>query len=182
MTVVSVDTDHEHLTVTVIAEFDAPVERVWELWTDARKLERWWGPPAYPATFIAHDLVPGGQVRYLMTSPEGEQHAGIWRVTAVDPPVWLQFDDIMANADWEPIAELPVTRQHPAHRGRRRHTNGDALEVRIPQRPREVAEHGHTRGARTGHRPDGRAPSLLTAATDHHHQPELKRSSRTPHR
>jgi uncharacterized protein YndB with AHSA1/START domain len=109
MTVVSVDTDHEHLTVTVIAEFDASVERVWELWTDARKLERWWGPPSYPATFETHDLVPGGQVRYLMTSPEGEQHAGIWRVTAVDPPVWLQFDDIMANADWEPIADLPVT-------------------------------------------------------------------------
>jgi uncharacterized protein YndB with AHSA1/START domain len=109
MTVVSVDTDHEHLTVTVIAEFDASVERVWELWTDARKLERWWGPPSYPATFETHDLVPGGRVRYLMTSPEGEQHAGIWRVTAVDPPVWLQFDDIMANADWEPIADLPVT-------------------------------------------------------------------------
>ena len=93
----------------MIAEFDASVERVWELWTDARKLERWWGPPSYPATFETHDLVPGGQVRYLMTSPEGEQHAGIWRVTAVDPPVWLQFDDIMANADWEPIADLPVT-------------------------------------------------------------------------
>ena len=41
MTVISVDTDHEHLVVTVTAEFDAPVERVWELWTDPRKLERW---------------------------------------------------------------------------------------------------------------------------------------------
>jgi uncharacterized protein YndB with AHSA1/START domain len=108
MTVISVDTDHEHLTVTVISEFEAPVERVWELWTDPRKLERWWGPPSYPATFIAHDLVPGGQVRYLMTSPDGEQHAGLWRVTAVDPPVRLQFDDVLANADWEPIADLPV--------------------------------------------------------------------------
>ena len=30
MTVVSVDTDHDNLTVTVIADFDAPIERVWE--------------------------------------------------------------------------------------------------------------------------------------------------------
>jgi uncharacterized protein YndB with AHSA1/START domain len=109
MTVISVDTDHVHLTVTVIAEFDAPVERVWELWTDPRKLERWWGPPSYPPRFMTHDLVPGGQVRYLMTSLEGEQHAGIWRVTAVEPPVRLQFDDVLANADWEPVADLPVT-------------------------------------------------------------------------
>ena len=47
MTVISVDTDHDNLTVTVISDFDAPLERVWELWTDPRKLERWWGarPP-----------------------------------------------------------------------------------------------------------------------------------------
>ena len=81
----------------MISDFDAPVERVWELWTDPRKLERWWGPPSYPATFETHDLVPGGEVRYFMTSPEGEQHAGMWRVTAVDPPVRLQFDDVFVR-------------------------------------------------------------------------------------
>jgi uncharacterized protein YndB with AHSA1/START domain len=45
-----------------------------------------------------------------MTGPEGEQHAGLWRVIAVDSPVRLQFDDVMADTDWEPIADLPVTR------------------------------------------------------------------------
>jgi uncharacterized protein YndB with AHSA1/START domain len=42
MTVISVETDHEHLVVTVVSEFEASVERVWELWADPRKLERWW--------------------------------------------------------------------------------------------------------------------------------------------
>jgi uncharacterized protein YndB with AHSA1/START domain len=110
MTVIRVDTDHDNLTVTVISDFDAPVERVWELWTDPRKLDRWWGPPSYPATFETHDLVPGGEVRYFMTSPDGKQHAGMWRVTAVDPPVWLQFDDVFSGADGEPITDLPVAR------------------------------------------------------------------------
>ena len=59
MSVTSVHTDHDHLTVTVIADFGAPIERVWELWSNPRKLERWWGPPAYPATFEKHDLIPG---------------------------------------------------------------------------------------------------------------------------
>ena len=86
MSITSVDTDYDRLTVTVIADFDAPIEQVWELWSDPRKLERWWGPPAYPATFEKHDLIPGGEVTYFMTGPEGDRYRGMWRVTAVDPP------------------------------------------------------------------------------------------------
>ena len=110
MTVISVDTDHDNLTVTLTSDFDAPVERVWELWADPRKRDRWWGPPSYPATFESHNLVAGGEVRYFMTSPEGEVHEGLWRVTAVDPPVGLQFDDVFVDANGEPITDLPVTR------------------------------------------------------------------------
>lgn len=110
MTVISVDTDHDHLTVTVISHFDAPIERVWELWTDPRKLERWWGPPSYPATFETHNLVPAGRVSYYMTGPDGAKHPGLWRVTAVDPPVRLDFDDVFADEAGEPITDLPATR------------------------------------------------------------------------
>ena len=45
MTVTAVRKDPETLTMTLTAEFDATPERVWELWADPRKLERWWGPP-----------------------------------------------------------------------------------------------------------------------------------------
>ena len=43
--VTSVDTDYDNLTTTLVADFDAPIDEVWELWADPRKLERWWGPP-----------------------------------------------------------------------------------------------------------------------------------------
>ena len=59
MTVTAVHKDPDALTMTLTAEFDASPERVWELWADPRQLERWWGPPTYPATFTAHDLAPG---------------------------------------------------------------------------------------------------------------------------
>ena len=71
MTVINVDKDLDACTLTITAEFDAPLERVWELWADPRKLERWWGPPMAPATFERHELEPGGTVTYFMTSPEG---------------------------------------------------------------------------------------------------------------
>ena len=70
MTVTAVRKDPKTLTMVLTAEFDASPERVWELWADPRQLERWWGPPTYPATFTTHDLTPGSHVEYHMTGPE----------------------------------------------------------------------------------------------------------------
>ena len=82
MTVTDVRKNPTALTMTVACEWDAPIARVWQLWSDPRKLERWWGPPTYPATVVEHDPRPGGKVSYFMTSPEGEQHHGWWKVVA----------------------------------------------------------------------------------------------------
>jgi uncharacterized protein YndB with AHSA1/START domain len=109
MSVISVDKDFDSLTLTLVAEFDAPIERVWQLWADPRQLERWWGPPSHPATVERHDLTPGGDVAYFMTAPEGEKHRGWWRVTSVDPPKSLEFTDGFADQDGTPVAEMPTT-------------------------------------------------------------------------
>jgi len=86
MSVTSVDKDLDNLTLTLVADFDTSAERVWELWADPRLLERWWGPPSYPATVVEHDLTPGGNVTYFMTGPDGDKYCGWWRVQRVDPP------------------------------------------------------------------------------------------------
>gem|GEM_PF-77902 len=109
MTVTGVRKDPQALTMTIDAEFDAPPERVWQLWADPRQLERWWGPPTYPATFTRHDLAPGGRVEYHMTGPEGDQPHGYWDIVEVDPPRSLLFRDGFANDDGSPNTELPLT-------------------------------------------------------------------------
>jgi uncharacterized protein YndB with AHSA1/START domain len=109
MTVMSVVTDAEARTLTLIAEFPAPPQRVWQLWADPRLLERWWGPPTYPATVVQHDLTPGGRVTYYMTGPEGDQPGGWWRVLAVDPPHRLEFEDGFADAQGNPDETMPTT-------------------------------------------------------------------------
>jgi uncharacterized protein YndB with AHSA1/START domain len=43
MPVTDVSKDLDALTMTITAEFDTKAERVWELWSDPRQLERWWG-------------------------------------------------------------------------------------------------------------------------------------------
>ena len=112
MTVTNVDKDLDARTLTITAEFDAPLERVWELWADPRLLERWWGPPTYPATVVEHDLRPGGRVTYFMTSPEGERFHGVWHVVAVDPPRSLHVEDSFADADGNVNPDMPTGQMH----------------------------------------------------------------------
>ena len=107
MTVTAVHKDPKAMTMTITAEFQAPPERVWQLWADPRQLERWWGPPTYPATFTSHDLSPGSRVEYHMTGPEGDQPRGYWDVIEADPPRRLVFRDGFANDDGTPNDELP---------------------------------------------------------------------------
>jgi uncharacterized protein YndB with AHSA1/START domain len=109
MPVTDVKKDLDALTMSITAEFDAGAERVWELWSDPRQLERWWGPPSFPATFVDHDLSPGGRATYFMTSPEGQRHHGWWQIEEVEAPHRLRFEDGFADDDGKPNEELPTT-------------------------------------------------------------------------
>jgi uncharacterized protein YndB with AHSA1/START domain len=109
MTVIDIQKDVEACSLTVTAEFAVPVSRAWELWADPRQLERWWGPPTYPATVVDHDLAPGGRVTYFMTGPEGDRHHGWWRVRSVDAPNGFEIEDGFADEHFVPNPELPVT-------------------------------------------------------------------------
>ena len=109
MTVIDIAKDLEARRLVITSSFEAPVARVWQLWADPRQLERWWGPPTYPATFVEHDLRPGGRVTYFMTGPEGDRHGGWWQITAVDAPHHLELDDGFAGPDGTPNPDMPVT-------------------------------------------------------------------------
>jgi uncharacterized protein YndB with AHSA1/START domain len=137
MSVTSVDKNLDSLTITLVADFDAPIERVWQLWADPRKLERWWGPPSYPATVEKHDLTPGGDLTYLMTGPDGDQPRGWWRVTSVNPPKSLEFTDGFANQDGTPNADMPITR---VHMQLTEYSGGTRMELRSVFESREQME------------------------------------------
>ncbi len=109
MAVTDIHKDPTALTMTIASEWDAPIARVWQLWADPRKLERWWGPPTYPATVVEHDLRPGGAVNYYMTGPQGDQHHGWWKVLAVEEPHHLRLEDGFADADGKPNDSMPIT-------------------------------------------------------------------------
>lgn len=109
MSVISLHTDTKNLTLTLVAEFTAAKERVWQIWSDPRQLERWWGPPSWPATFERHEFVEGGESRYYMSGPEGEKSRGWWKILSVDAPHGFRFQDGFAGDDGEPNGSLGTT-------------------------------------------------------------------------
>ncbi len=109
MPVTDVRKDIENLTLTITADFAAPVERIWQIYADPRQLEKVWGPPDYPATFVEHDLSPGGRATYYMQGPEGDKYAGYWEISAVDEPTSFSFSDGFADQDMNPDPRFPVS-------------------------------------------------------------------------
>jgi uncharacterized protein YndB with AHSA1/START domain len=109
MPVISSTKNLEALSFILVAEFDAAVERVWQVWEDPRQLERWWGPPTWPATFEAFDFRPGGKAGYYMTGPDGGKAGGWWRFTAIEAPHRLELDDGFANEDGTPSQTMGIT-------------------------------------------------------------------------
>lgn len=110
MPVTHVQLDPDNLTLTITAEFAAPVERIWQIYADPRQLEKVWGPPTHPATMVEHDLQPGGRTTYFMTGPDGEKYSGYWEVTAVDEPRSFEFLDGFADDDFNSNPDLPVSK------------------------------------------------------------------------
>ncbi len=112
MTVISTTTDPVALSLTVVAEFAASPERVWAVWENPRQLERWWGPPTYPATFTRHDFAVGGESRYYMTGPQGDTPHGWWRMDMIDEPRRLEFANGLAGDDGEPVPGVEPMAAH----------------------------------------------------------------------
>jgi hypothetical protein len=127
MTITAVRKDTDTLTMTLDAEFDASPDRVWELWSDPRQLERWWGPPTYPATVTSHDMRPGGRVDYYMTGPEGDRARGYWEVIEADAPPSACLPRRLRQRRRHTELRHAGQRRPGKHRGdRRAHTDDDS--------------------------------------------------------
>lgn len=110
MPITAVRKDPEALTMTVVAEFAAPLERLWDAYADPRQLEKFWGPPTYPATFSRHDMFPGGRSAYAMVGPDGGVSRGYWEFLAVKAPHSFEVLDGFCHPDGTPNTDMPSMR------------------------------------------------------------------------
>lgn len=110
MPITTVDTDVQNLTMTVVADFSVPLHRLWDAYADPRVIEKFWGPPEWPATFTRHDMATGGRSAYYMTGPDGSRAGGYWEFLSVEPQRSFEVLDGFALPDGSPNPDMPTMR------------------------------------------------------------------------
>lgn len=79
--------------VVLTRVFDAPRDVVFRAWTKAEHLAHWWGPKGFTTPFCTVDLRPGGEFRYCMRSPEGQEFWGKGVYREIVEPERLVYSD-----------------------------------------------------------------------------------------
>ena len=92
--------DLANRTLELARTFDAPLELVWEAWTQPEHLARWWGPPGMVVEVAKHDFRVGGEWRYVMPMPNGDQFISAGVYAEIVP-----LAKIVTSADFRPMTE-----------------------------------------------------------------------------
>jgi uncharacterized protein YndB with AHSA1/START domain len=95
--------------LTVERFFDAPLDLVWQAWTDSKILDQWWGPKPYVAITKEMDFREGGMWLYLMKGPKGD---GTWcRVdfNSIVPKKTITNTDTFSDEAGNKIPGIPNT-------------------------------------------------------------------------
>lgn len=70
---------------------DAPLVKVWDAWTKAEQLQKWFGPKGCPISSHALDFRVGGIYHYCMDLPNGDKMWGKWVFKEIVPQQTLLF-------------------------------------------------------------------------------------------
>ncbi|MEQ8811472.1 MAG: SRPBCC family protein [Imperialibacter sp.] len=66
------DTSDRELRISRL--LNAPIELVWEVWTDPNHLKNWWGPNGFTTDISQMDVEVGGQWTLVMHGPDGTDY------------------------------------------------------------------------------------------------------------
>ncbi|MEO0527189.1 MAG: SRPBCC domain-containing protein [Bacteroidota bacterium] len=93
-------TNKVNRTVTIKRTFNAPVQLVWEAWTQPEHIAQWWSPKGMETKVIEHSFEVGGKWKYTMPMPDGKEFIaeGIYREI-------IEFKKIISSANFKPMTE-----------------------------------------------------------------------------
>ena len=94
--------------------FDAPRERVFDVFTQPEHLQKWWGPKRVSITLAEFDARPGGKIFIAERSPGGGMNYIAGVVREIERPSRVVFAIHFADADRRRVAPpagtgLPAT-------------------------------------------------------------------------
>lgn len=93
--------------IRVIRVYEAPVDVVWDAWTDPAQVAQWWGPRGFTLTTHSKDLRPGGHWNYTMHGPDGTDYINKTKYFEVEPRSKLVYDH-GGNDEQAPLFRVTV--------------------------------------------------------------------------
>lgn len=85
--------DTNNKKMTVVRTFNAPLQQVWDSWTQSEILDQWWAPKPWKAVTKSMDFREGGQWFYYMEGPEGERHYCKFTYKEIEPNNYYSGSD-----------------------------------------------------------------------------------------
>lgn len=96
---------------------DAPVELVWEVWTQPGHIANWWGPDDFTTTITTMDVQPGGEWNLVLHGPDGTDYDNKSIFREIIPLKKIVYEHItypwiLATIDFEALGEQTMLRWH----------------------------------------------------------------------
>ena len=83
--------------IIISRTLNAPVELVWEAWTNPEHIANWWGPNGFTNTITKMDLIPGGEWLLVMHGPDGTDYKNKSIFKEIVPHKKIVFQHIAPN-------------------------------------------------------------------------------------
>lgn len=99
--------DKQNRTITVTRQFAADRLTVWDAFTRAEFLDRWWAPKPWKSRTKAMEFREGGRRLYAMVGPEGEEHYAIFTYDEIRKPEYFAGLDGFTDAEGTLKTEMP---------------------------------------------------------------------------
>jgi uncharacterized protein YndB with AHSA1/START domain len=83
--------------VTIVKEFDAPRDLVWDAYTKPELLDQWWAPKPFASRTKIMEFREGGRRFYAMVSPEGQERWAVQEYKSITPKTNFKFFNTFAD-------------------------------------------------------------------------------------
>jgi len=87
-------------TLSLNRTLSAPIKLVWEAWTQPEHIAQWWGPKGMDTKVIEHDFRVGGEWKYVMLMPDGNEFTSEGVYSEI-----VELERIFSSANFKPMTE-----------------------------------------------------------------------------
>ena len=136
----------EQSTVMITRVFEAPRETVFSMWTDPKKLARWWGPEGHMNALCEIDPRPGGMLKITDQAPDGTTYPLTGTFEKVVAPELIVFKTVSPGfvgwSPWEALNTVTFEELGP----RRTRMNVEVKVLKVVPNEAERLEQGFKAG------------------------------------